>query len=46
MLYSLYEAGFYAAAPFRAAALMARDFWSSPLNPARETDANGGGEDG
>jgi poly(3-hydroxybutyrate) depolymerase len=39
MLYSLYEAGFYAAAPFRAAALMARDFWSSPLNPARETDA-------
>jgi poly(3-hydroxybutyrate) depolymerase len=38
MLYSLYEAGFYAAAPFRAAAIAARDFWSSPLNVARETD--------
>jgi poly(3-hydroxybutyrate) depolymerase len=38
MLYTLYEAGFYAAAPFRAAALMTRDFWSSPLNPARESD--------
>jgi poly(3-hydroxybutyrate) depolymerase len=39
MLYSLYEAGFYAAAPFRAAALAAREFWSSPLNPARESEA-------
>jgi poly(3-hydroxybutyrate) depolymerase len=39
MLYSLYEAGFYAAAPLRAAALLARDFWSSPLNPARESEA-------
>ena len=39
MLYSLYEAGFYAAAPLRAAALMARDFWSSPLNPARDSEA-------
>jgi poly(3-hydroxybutyrate) depolymerase len=38
MLYTLYEAGFYAAAPFRAAALMARDFWSSPLNPARGSE--------
>jgi poly(3-hydroxybutyrate) depolymerase len=38
MLYSLYEAGFYAAQPWRMAALAARDFWSSPLNPARETD--------
>jgi poly(3-hydroxybutyrate) depolymerase len=38
MLYSLYEAGFYAAAPWRAAALAARDFWSSPLNPARESE--------
>jgi len=38
MLYSLYEAGFYAAAPFRAAALAARDFWSSPMNPARDTE--------
>ncbi|CAN7503541.1 polyhydroxyalkanoate depolymerase [Phenylobacterium sp. LjRoot219] len=39
MLYSLYEAGFYAAAPLRAAALAARDFWSSPLNPARDSEA-------
>lgn len=38
MLYTLYEAGFYAATPLRAAAMAARDFWSSPLNPARETD--------
>ena len=39
MLYALYEAGFYAAAPLRAAAIAARDFWSSPLNLARETEA-------
>lgn len=39
MLYTLYEAGFYAAAPLRAAALAARDFWSSPLNPARDSEA-------
>jgi poly(3-hydroxybutyrate) depolymerase len=38
MLYSLYEAGFYAAAPLRSAAILTRDFWSSPLNPARESD--------
>jgi poly(3-hydroxybutyrate) depolymerase len=38
MLYSLYEAGFYAATPFRTAAILARDFWSSPLNPARESE--------
>ena len=38
MLYTLYEAGFYAATPFRMAALMSRQFWSSPLNPARDTD--------
>jgi poly(3-hydroxybutyrate) depolymerase len=38
MLYALYEAGFYAAAPLRAAAMVARDFWSSPLNPAQGTD--------
>ena len=37
MLYSLYEAGYYAAAPFRAAARATRQYWSSPLNPARET---------
>lgn len=39
MLYSLYEAGFYAAAPWRAAAIAARDFWSSPFNPGREYEA-------
>jgi len=39
MLYSLYESGYYAAAPLRAAAMLARDFWSSPLNPARESEA-------
>jgi len=38
MLYSLYEAGYYAATPFRMAALMSREFWSSPLNPARDTE--------
>jgi poly(3-hydroxybutyrate) depolymerase len=38
MLYNLYEAGFYAATPWRMAALAAKDFWSSPLNPARDTE--------
>jgi len=38
MLYSLYEAGFYASQPLRAAALLTRDFWSSPLNPARDSE--------
>jgi poly(3-hydroxybutyrate) depolymerase len=38
MLYALYEAGFYAATPWRMAALAAKDFWTSPLNPARDTD--------
>ncbi len=38
MLYSLYEAGYYAASPVRFAALAARNFWSSPLNPAADTD--------
>jgi len=38
MLYSLYEAGFYASTPFRAAARLTRDFWSSPLNPARDSE--------
>jgi poly(3-hydroxybutyrate) depolymerase len=28
MLYTLYEAGYYAASPLRMAALAARDFWS------------------
>lgn len=34
MLYALHEANYYAAAPLRAGALAARDFWGSPLNPA------------
>ena len=38
MLYSLYEAGFYASTPLRAAARLTRDFWSSPLNPARDSE--------
>jgi poly(3-hydroxybutyrate) depolymerase len=38
MLYSLYEASYYAATPLRFAALAAREFWNSPLNPAADTD--------
>ena len=38
MLYTLYEAGYYAASPLRFAALAAREFWSSPLNPAAESE--------
>jgi len=38
MLYALYEAGYYASTPLRAAARLTRDFWSSPLNPARESE--------
>ena len=38
MLYSLYEAGFYASQPLRLAALASRSFWSSPLNPAADTE--------
>lgn len=38
MLYALYEAGYYASTPLRFGARLARDFWSSPLNPARDTD--------
>ena len=37
MLYSFYEASYYAAAPLRFAARATRAYWSSPLNPARET---------
>jgi len=42
MLYSLYEAGFYASTPLRAAARLTRDFWSSPLNPARDSELGRG----
>ena len=40
MLYSLYEAGYYASTPLRFAARATRDFWSSPLNPAKDSAAN------
>src|SRR5688572_14169060 len=38
MLYSLYEAGYYGSTPLRMAARMTRDFWSSPLNPGRDSE--------
>jgi poly(3-hydroxybutyrate) depolymerase len=38
LLYSLYEASFYGSTPLRAVALATRDFWSSPLNPARDSE--------
>jgi poly(3-hydroxybutyrate) depolymerase len=39
MLYSTYEAAYYAARPLRLGADVAREFWSSPLNPASRTEA-------
>jgi poly(3-hydroxybutyrate) depolymerase len=38
MLYTLYEAGYYATTPLRLGALAARTFWSSPLNPAADSE--------
>jgi poly-beta-hydroxyalkanoate depolymerase len=38
MLYALHEAAYYASTPMRLAALAARDFWGSPLNPAADSD--------
>lgn len=38
MLYTLYEAGYYASTPLRLAALATRQFWGSPLNPAADTE--------
>jgi poly(3-hydroxybutyrate) depolymerase len=38
MLYSMYETGYYAATPLRFAARVMREFWASPLNPARQTE--------
>jgi len=38
MLYSLYEGSYYASTPLRAMARLTRDFWSSPLNPARDSE--------
>jgi len=40
MLYAMHEAAYYASTPLRLAARAARDFWSSPLNPA--ADSQGG----
>jgi poly(3-hydroxybutyrate) depolymerase len=37
MLYSLQEATYYTSTPMRALARATRDFWSSPLNPARDS---------
>jgi len=37
MLYALHEAAYYASSPMREAARLARDFWSSPLNPGADT---------
>ncbi|HZW15667.1 MAG TPA: polyhydroxyalkanoate depolymerase, partial [Brevundimonas sp.] len=37
MLYSLHELAYASATPFRFGAQMARQFWSSPLNPAADT---------
>jgi poly(3-hydroxybutyrate) depolymerase len=37
MLYAMHEAAYYASTPMRLAARAARDFWSSPLNPAAES---------
>ncbi|MDP1912136.1 polyhydroxyalkanoate depolymerase [Brevundimonas sp.] len=37
MLYSLHELAYHSATPFRFGAQMARQFWSSPFNPASDT---------
>lgn len=37
MLYTLHELAYHSALPFRFGAQLARDFWSSPYNPAAET---------
>ena len=37
MLYAMHETAYYASTPMRLAARIARDFWSSPLNPAAAT---------
>jgi poly(3-hydroxybutyrate) depolymerase len=38
MLYSLYEAGYYGSTPLRMLARVTREFWSSDINPAKDTD--------
>jgi len=37
MLYSLHELAYHSATPFRFGAQMARQFWTSPFNPASDT---------
>jgi len=37
MLYALHELAYQSAQPWRLGAQMARDFWTSPLNPASQT---------
>jgi poly(3-hydroxybutyrate) depolymerase len=37
MLYTLYETGYYGSTPLRLGARLMREFWSSPLNPARDS---------
>ena len=37
MLYALHELAYQSAQPFRLGAQMARQFWTSPLNPASQT---------
>ncbi|WP_415288742.1 polyhydroxyalkanoate depolymerase [Brevundimonas sp. S1H14] len=37
MLYAFHELAYHSAAPFRIGAQMARQFWTSPLNPASDT---------
>ncbi|HEX5377166.1 MAG TPA: polyhydroxyalkanoate depolymerase, partial [Phenylobacterium sp.] len=38
MLYTFYEVGYYASTPLRMAARATRNFWSSPLNPAKDSE--------
>ena len=38
MLYTLYEAGYYASTPLRMAARLTRDFWGAPNNPAKDSE--------
>ena len=37
MLYSLHELAYHSATPFRFGAQLARQFWTSPFNPASDT---------
>lgn len=37
MLYALHELAYHSATPFRLGAQMARQFWTSPFNPAADT---------